>query len=123
MTPGMYTLPPGSRVGDAVKAAGGFAPGAEQARINLAAPVSDGDQVDVPGIVSSSHVNAGRVNINSAAIDELETLPGIGPTTAQNIIDYRLQNGSFLSIQDILKVSGIGPATFDRIKDYITTEP
>lgn len=121
--PGVYTLPDGSRVDAAVQAAGGFAPGAETERINLAAPLEDGQQIDVPGIISTSHVNAGRVNINTATDSELDALPGIGPTTAQTIVDYRLQHGPFQIIQDIQNVPGIGPATYDRIKDYITVEP
>ncbi len=121
--PGVYTLPEGSRVDAAVQAAGGFVPGAEAERINLAAPLEDGQQIDVPGIVSTSHVNAGRVNINTATLSELDALPGIGPTAAQAIVDYRLQNGAFQFIQDIQNVPGIGPATYDRIKDYITVEP
>lgn len=121
--PGVYTLPDGSRVDAAVQAAGGFVPGAEPERINLAAPLEDGQQIDVPGIVNTSHINAGRVNINTATVTELDALPGIGPTTAQTIVDYRLQHGPFQIIQDIQKVPGIGPATYDRIKDYITIEP
>jgi competence protein ComEA len=123
VSPGLYELSEGSRVGDAVQAAGGFAPGAEQERINLATLLMDGDQVDVPGIVSSGHVNAGRVNINTATVEELDALPGIGPSTAQSILDYRLQNGLFQSILDLQNVPGIGPATYDRIKDFITIGP
>lgn len=119
-TPGVYILPAGSRVDAAVQAAGGFLPGAEQESINLANLLEDGQQIDVPGIVDTSHVNAGRVNINTATAAELDTLPGIGPTTAQSIVDYRLQNGPFQAIQDIQNVPGIGPATYDGIKDYIT---
>jgi competence protein ComEA len=122
-TPGVYTLPAGSRVDAAVQAAGGFLPGAEQESINLAKPLEDGQQIDVPGIVDTSHVNAGRVNINTATATELDALPGIGPTTAQSIVDYRLQNGPFQAIQDIQNVPGIGPATYDGIKDYITLGP
>ena len=121
--PGVYTLPEGSRVDAVVEAAGGFAPGAESERVNLAALLEDGQQIDVPGIISTNHINAGRVNINSATVSELDTLPGIGPTTAQTIVDYRLQHGAFQIIQDIQNVPGIGPATYDRIKDYITIEP
>ncbi len=91
--------------------------------VNLAAPLVDGEQVDVPGIVSTGHVNAGRVNINTATVSELDALPGIGPTTAQAIVDYRLERGPFQVIQDIQNVPGIGPATYDKIKDYITVEP
>ena len=120
-TPGVYILPEGSRVDAAVQAAGGFLPGAEQQSINLAKLLEDGEQISVPGIVDTSHVNAGRVNINTATVPELDALPGIGTTTAQAIVDYRLEHGPFQAIQDIQNVPGIGPATFDGIKDYITT--
>jgi competence protein ComEA len=122
-SPGVFTLPDGSRVDDAVQAAGGFAPGAEAERINLAVLLEDGQQIDVPGIVNTNHINAGRVNINTATVSELDALPGIGPTTAQTIVDYRLEHGEFQIIEDIQKVPGIGPATYNRIKDYITLEP
>jgi competence protein ComEA len=122
-TPGLYTLPVGSRVDDAVKAAGGSLPGAEMTNINLATELTDGQQINIPGIVDTSHVNAGRVNINTATAEELTTLPGIGPTTAQAIIDYRLQNGPFQVIQDIQNVPGIGPATYALIQDYINVGP
>jgi competence protein ComEA len=121
--PGVYTLPDGSRLDAAVKAAGGFVPGAEQQNINLAMILKDGQQIDVPGIVDTSHVNAGRVNINTATVSDFDALPGIGPTTAQAIVDFRLQNGPFQTIQDIQNVPGVGPATFDGIKDYITVGP
>jgi competence protein ComEA len=121
--PGVYLLPDGSRVDAAIQVAGGFIAGSESERINLAALLEDGQQIDVPGIVDTSHVNAGRVNINTASLSELEALPSIGPTTAQSIIDYRLQHGSFQFIQDIQNVPGVGPATYDRIKDYITVGP
>jgi competence protein ComEA len=119
-TPGVYTLPQGSRVDSAIQAAGGLLPGAEQQNINLAQLIEDGQQINVPGIVDNSRVNAGRVNINTASLTELNTLPGIGPTTAQAIVDYRLQNGLFQSIEDLQNVPGIGPATFASIRDYIT---
>ena len=123
MVPGVYTLPDGSRVAAAIEAAGGFAAGAEQDAINLATLLEDGEQIDVPGIVSNSHINAGRININTATVDELDALPGIGPTTAQAIVEYRQQNGDFTSVQGIQDVPGVGPSTYDRIKDYITIEP
>ena len=122
-TPGVFSLPVGSRVDAAILAAGGLIAGAEPERINLAALLEDGEQIDVPGIVSTNHVNAGRVNINTATVSELDTLSGIGPTTAQMIVDYRLQHGPFQSIQDVQTVPGVGPATYDGIKDYITVEP
>ncbi len=122
-SPGVYTLPEGSRVEAAIQAAGGFAPGAETENINLAVVVEDGQQINVPGIVETSHVNVGRVNINTASAAELDALPGIGPTTAQAIVDYRLQNGPFQVIQDIQKVPGVGPATFALIQVYINVGP
>lgn len=122
-SPGVFVLPAGSRLEAAITAAGGLAPEAEAEKINLAAFLEDGQQVNVPGIVDTGHVNAGRVNINTASASELDSLPGIGPTTAQAIVDYRLQNGSFQFIQDIQSVPGIGPTTYERIKDYITVGP
>lgn len=122
-SPGVYSLPDGSRVDDAVKAAGGFIVGAEQDRINLATLLEDGQQIEVPGVISTSRISAGRVNINTATASELDALPGIGPTAAQAIVDYRLQNGPFQAVQDIQNVPGIGPATYDRIRNFITIEP
>jgi competence protein ComEA len=107
----------------AVQAAGGLLPGAEANNINLALPIADGQQINIPGIVDTSHVNAGRVNINTATLDELNALPGIGPTTAQSILDYRLQHGPFKVIQEIQNVPGVGPATFAVIQDYISVGP
>jgi competence protein ComEA len=122
-TPGVYSLPDGSRVVAAVAAAGGFLPGAEQDRINLAEMLTDGEQVNIPGVIDTGHINAGRVNINTATVEELDALPGIGTTTAQSIVDYRLNNGPFTVIQDIQNVPGVGPATYNLIKDYISVGP
>jgi competence protein ComEA len=122
-TPGIYTLMEGSRVDAAIQAAGGVISGAEMGLINLAAPLEDGQQIDVPGISTAGHVNAGRVNINTATISELDTLSGIGPSTAQAIVDYRGEHGFFQLIQDVQNVPGIGPATYEKIKDYITVAP
>ena len=122
-TPGVYSLPVGSRVEAAVKAAGGLLLGAETNNINLAMLVTDGEQINVPGIVDTSHVSAGRVNINTATLNQLNALPGIGPTTAQAILDYRLEHGAFQVIQQIENVPGVGPATFAGIQDYISVGP
>ena len=129
--PGVYALPQGARVQDGISAAGGFLAEAEKTNINLAQSLEDGEKLDVPFIEGASPVLATPVpevvssttelvNINTASIAELDTLPGIGPTTAQKIIDYRDQNGPFLSIEDIVNVSGIGPASYERLKDLIT---
>ena len=122
-TPGVYAVPDGSRIETAVQAAGGLIPGADKSNINLATLLTDGQQINVPGVVETSHVNVGRVNINTATVTDLDGLPGIGPTTAQAIVDYRLQNGPFQVIQDIQKVQGVGPATFENIKNFINVGP
>ena len=120
--PGVYALPPGSRVKDAVNAAGGMLPIADRENINLATLLADGDHVEVPrAAFSSSEETTDRININRASAEELDTLPGIGPALAQEIVNYRRQYGNFQTIEDIMGVPGIGPATFDRIKEYITT--
>jgi competence protein ComEA len=135
--PGLYSLPPDSRVNDAIQAAGGFSEQADTGSLNLAEILEDGEQLDVPALPSPSLVNRepglpvvlptpvlssfpAIVNINKASIEELDTLPEIGPKTAQAIIDYRNANGPFVSIEDILDVKGIGSVTFDKIKDLIT---
>lgn len=138
--PGVYSFPEGSRVQDAVTAAGGLLAEADPNAINLAARLEDGEQLDVPyqagsaprsssaapfQVVSTqgpSTSSADLININTATLQELDSLPGIGPTTAQKIIDYRQQHGPFRQIEEIMNVSGIGPATFDRIKDLITVD-
>ncbi|MBC8335321.1 MAG: ComEA family DNA-binding protein [Anaerolineales bacterium] len=122
VAPGLYHLPEGSRVADAIQAAGGFLPIADKEKVNLAALLDDGAQLNIENL---SFYNTGgssdRVNINTANLDELDTLPGIGPSTAQAIIDHRRQYGQFQRIDEITNVTGIGPATYDRIKDLITT--
>lgn len=128
--PGVYALPEGARVQDAISAAGGFLAEAEKTGINLARALEDGEQLDIPYIEGFTPViatpeevfvpSSDLVDINTAAEFELETLPGIGPTTAQKIVEYRETNGPFVSIEDIVNVPGIGPVTYDRIKDLIT---
>jgi competence protein ComEA len=127
---GLYSLPRGSRVNDAILAAGGFTDNADTAALNLAQILEDGEKVVVPELVPQDApengtrlVNPvlGLVNINTASIEQLDTLPEIGPKTAQNIIDYRNANGPFARIEDIQDVPDIGPVTFDKIKELITT--
>ncbi|HJS18946.1 MAG TPA: ComEA family DNA-binding protein [Anaerolineales bacterium] len=129
--PGVYALPLGARAQDGISAAGGFLAEADKTTINLAQALEDGEKLDIPFIEGGSPVlgtpvpevvttTTELININTASVAELDTLPGIGPTTAQKIIDYRDQNGSFLNIEDIINVSGIGPASYERIKDLIT---
>jgi len=132
--PGVYALPQGARVQDAISAAGGFLAEAEKSQINLARLIEDGEKLDIPFIEGASPViptpgeevvstTTELIDINIASQAELESLPGIGPTTAKKIIEYRQQNGPFLSAQDIINVSGIGPGTYERIKDLITVGP
>lgn len=121
--PGVYTLNAKSRVIDAIKAAGDSAPGADLSTINLARVLSDGEQIYVDstvvnssGVRVSKKVHSGPININRATAHQLDALDGIGPVIAQRIVDYRKFNGSFLSIDDLQKVSGIGAAKFAQIK-------
>src|SRR5574339_813666 len=129
--PGVYALPKGARIQDGISAAGGFLAEADKTNINLAQALEDGEKIDIPFIEGASPVIAtplpevvatttDLININTASASELDSLPGIGPTTAQKIIDYRTQNGPFVSTEDIINVSGIGPASYERIKDLIT---
>jgi len=123
--PGLYQLPAGSRVLDAVAAAGGFAPDADQAQVNLARLVSDGEQLvvaktgAVPAAPGASAT--GKVDLNTADATALETLDGIGPALAQRILDFRKKNGGFSSVNDLQNVAGIGDKKFAAIKDKITT--
>jgi competence protein ComEA len=125
--PGIYLLPPGSLVNDAVRAAGGPTGGADLERINLARLLSDGDHVHVPRIgdvlptaTPYGLSRDGRIDINLAGSVLLETLPGIGPAIAQRIIEYREMNGPFEAIEEIQDVPGIGEGKFQEIEDLIT---
>ena len=127
-TPGVYELPEGSRVTDAVGAAGGFSADADTQSMNLASTLSDGMQVRVPTLTETAQNDlqgaidaSGRVNINAASADELMTLPGIGKSKATAIVAYREKHGRFEKPEDIMKVSGIKQAAFDQIEDYIYT--
>ena len=124
VSPGVYDLPQGSRVVDAINAAGGFLPIADQEQVNLAAILEDGSKINIEkrAAYSSGGGGSGRININTATLDELDTLPGIGPSTAQAIIDHRRQFGNFQRTDELTDVSGIGPSTYDRIKDLITVD-
>lgn len=127
VTPGLVTLPAGSRVADAVSAAGGALPDADLASINLARVLTDGEQValGVPGAADGSAATpaasgAGPVNLNTASASELESLPGVGPVLAGRIVDWRTDNGGFSSVEDLQEVDGIGPATFEEIRGEVT---
>lgn len=144
--PGLYEFAEGARVQDAIDAAGGLLSSANGSAINLAALLTDGQQLNIPYLEGQAPAEESAslelpgssgnnetptpesflstdgelVNINTATLEELDSLPGIGPTIAQRIIDYRTENGPFSTIDEIMDVSGVGPATFDEIKDLIT---
>jgi competence protein ComEA len=119
--PGVYRLPAGSRVTDAVERAGGATARAATEGINLAAALADGQQVVVPGAGAGSAAGAatatdGPIGLGTATVEELDTIEGIGPVTAQNIIDFRDQSGGLSSIEELDEISGIGPATMDALR-------
>jgi len=130
--PGVYELTPDSRVQDAIRAAGGALAEADLAGLNLAAPLEDGAAIRVPvrgetpsppsrsGEIPVPGVTGGLININTATQEGLESLPGIGPTLAKRVIQYREANGPFPNIEAIENVSGIGPGIFEKIRDLIT---
>ncbi len=132
--PGVYTLDPGRRVIDAVEAAGGARPDADLSLVNLAEPLVDGSQIRIPIVGETPTVpvrpvlpggataegSAAPVDLNRATAAELETLTGVGPATAQAILDWREQNGPFRSIDQLLDVAGIGPAKFERLAGEVT---
>jgi competence protein ComEA len=120
--PGVYRMPAGSRVDDAVTRAGGAAPGAELEAINLAARLADGQQVVVPkrvagGVaVSGASVEEGPISLGTATAGQLEEIEGIGPVTAGDIIEYRDEHGGLSSIDQLDQVPGIGPATMESLR-------
>lgn len=131
-SPGLYTLPANSRVSDLLSAAGGALPDADLVQVNLARLLRDGEQVHVPAMGEAGSPQAagggepagpaagGKVNINVATQEGLESLPGIGEVRAQAILDYRRQNGPFRRPDELMQVPGIGAATYERIKDRVT---
>ena len=143
MAPAVYELPPGSLIDDAVRAAGGFTAGADPAAVNLAQPAIDGMQIHVPAqgeqptpppisqpmdaatpaVRMGGVTIGGLININTAGQTDLEMLPGIGPSTAANIIAYREANGPFAAIEAIMDVPGIGEGKFEAIRDLFTVGP
>jgi competence protein ComEA len=122
--PGLYRLPAGSRVADAVTRAGGATRRADTSLVNLAAPLADGVQIAVPrrgsasaaGAGGAAGAAAGPVHLNSATLEELDTLPGVGPVTAQKIVDYRQQHGPFTALEDLDAIPGIGPARIEQLR-------
>ncbi len=121
--PGVYRLPAGSRVDDAVQRAGGAGPQAELEVVNLAARLADGQQVVVPergpagtALAAGSGEEEGPISLGTATVEQLDTIDGIGPVTAQDIIDFRDQHGGLASVDQLDQVSGIGPATMEALR-------
>jgi len=130
VAPGLYVLPADARVVDAVAAAGGFAPDADTAAVNLARTIDDGEQLHVARIgesgapatgpaASAETPGDGLVDLNTADVQELETLPRIGPAMAERIIAWRDENGGFTSVEDLLAVPGIGDKMLESLRDLV----
>lgn len=127
VNPGLYELPLGSRVGDAIKAAGGIRKGRDSSSVNLARFLEDGEQVFVSesgnsesGVSGATRTSRGKLNLNRASENELDGLPGVGPVLAKRIVAYRDEHGTFSSVDELQKVSGIGPAKFGELRSFIT---
>jgi len=126
--PGLYRLRSGSRVADALARAGGRTAKADLEQVNLAAPVADGEQVVVPSkskaggaptTAAASRTPAAPVQLSTATLEQLDALPGIGPVTAQKILDYRSQHGAFSSVDELDAIPGIGPARIDELRGLV----
>jgi competence protein ComEA len=128
--PGLVRLPAGARVADAIEAAGGVLPGTDVSFLNLARPVADGELIVVgvtppPGLAegglpAAGATAAGKVNLNTATLAQLDALPGVGPVLAQRILDHRDRHGGFRSVGDLRQVDGIGDARYEQLKDLVT---
>jgi competence protein ComEA len=125
--PGLYRLRQGSRIADAIARAGGPTARGETTLVNLAAPLADGEQVLVPGRgaagaaggLGGGSSSSAPVDLNSATAEQLDALPGIGPVTAQKIVDYRQEHGPFTSVDDLDAIPGIGPARIANLKGLV----
>jgi competence protein ComEA len=122
IAPGVVDLPTGSRAAAAIAAAGGATPDADLGRMNLAAPLRDGEHIIVPSIAdigdAPENVEFG-VDVNQATASELESLPGVGPVLAARIVSFRADNGPFRAVEDLLDVAGIGEAKLNAMRDLI----
>jgi competence protein ComEA len=128
--PGVYRMGAGGRVNDAVRRAGGVKPQADLTQVNLAQKLEDGRQIIVPARTPVAAVAAapggaapapaGPVNLNTATLEQLDSLDGIGPITAQHILDYRKAHGGFANVNELDNVPGIGPTTLTALRDEVT---
>lgn len=131
--PGVYRVASGTRVEDAIERAGGATGRADLSAINLAAKVADGQQVVVPrrgaaavataagaGATGATAASSGPISLNTATAEQLDTLDGVGPSTAQKILDYRTAHGGFASIDDLAQIPGIGPKRLESLRKQVT---
>jgi len=130
--PGLYRLTQGERIADALRQAGGATRAADLTLVNLAAPVADGTQVVVPkrapaaaagptaeGSEPAPTAAAGPLHLNTATLEQLDALPGVGPVTAQKILDYRATNGAFSTVDELDAIPGIGPARLEQLRELV----
>ena len=127
--PGLYQLDEGERIADALRKAGGATRRADLALVNLAAPLADGQQIVIPrrggsvtaggGAGGGGAPTSGPVHLNSATLEQLDALPGVGPVTAQKILDYRDKHGSFESVDELDAIPGIGPARLEQLREAV----
>ncbi len=125
--PGLYRLPEGTRIADVVERAGGLKPRADLTALNLAAPIADGQHVIVPrrvaagsgtGVLDPSATGA-KVQLSTATVDQLDELPGVGPVTAEKIVEWRTTHGGFRSVDDLDAIPGIGTARIEQLRDLV----
>ena len=119
---GSFELPRGSKVSDAVDAAGGLSVNADTDNLNLSAPLENGAEITIPAADAPAQSPDGKINLNTASLYDLMSLDGIGEVTAQKIIDYRDKNGSFTNTEQLKNIDGIGDKTFENIKESIALE-
>ncbi|MCM1119185.1 MAG: helix-hairpin-helix domain-containing protein [bacterium] len=122
--PGVVKLPDGSRAWEAVEAAGGLTEEAQEAAVNLAAALRDGEKLYIPcvGEYVEEAANSGLINLNTADVDRLQTLSGIGESRAADIVSYRERHGAFRTIEEIMQVPGIKESIYEKIRDQITVD-
>jgi competence protein ComEA len=121
-TPGLVSVPPGSRVADVLRAAGGAEPGVDLSALNLARKVSDGEQlaVGVPAPGGGPDAQPGKVDLNTATAEQLDTLPGVGEVMAKRIVQWRTSHGGFTKVEQLREIDGLGESKFEKLREQVT---